>query len=670
MSNSRSTDTFPLPHPGIYYGAYPSRDVEEKRFIDATLHRIKMLFHPVDAVSDKACQRMLKQVDSISTNAVLMKEEAFDEWIIELKTKLRSEGFQDELIASVFSLVREASRRTLGMRHYHCQLTAGWLMLQQKIAEMQTGEGKTLTATLPAACAAMAGIPVHVVTVNDYLVKRDAELMTPLYERLGLSVAYVAEGMSEEERKAAYACDITYCTSKQLVFDYLRDRMILKQFNSSLDFKLESLYKDKAAATNLLLRGLNFVIVDEADSVFIDEARTPLILSYKQDSAEQEEVHREAIWLATQMQDDSYYVIDEKARSVELTNHGHEYLEELTTSMRGDWRVSRKRVALVEQALSAIHLFIKDVHYLVKEGEVKIIDENTGRVMPDRAWEAGLHQMIEEKEGCQQSGQTHTLGRISYQQFFCRYHRLSGMSGTASEERTELSTVYELPVVKVPTNKPPLRQIWPELIYVTKKDKWQAIIDSIKVEHADGRPILIGTRTLKDSEYLGELLEAEGLAHQVLNARQDLDEAEIIARAGHYGQITVATNMAGRGTDIKLDSTTRSAGGLHVISCEMNVSSRVDRQLAGRCGRQGDPGSYQAILSLEDMLLEFRLQPLVKLLSKFTLQNGLVRPMWLARLIMKLAQKLTEREYRVIRKAMTQIDKSRESMLAFSGRSE
>lgn len=670
VTGTRTHHIYPLPRPGVFYGRYPSRSDGEKGFMDSIAQRLQLLFKAANSKENKACKMMLERVAVIEESASRMNEKTFAHWVDDVKRKLHTRGLQEELVASAFSIVREAASRILGMKHYDCQLTAGWMLLHQKIVEMETGEGKTLTATLPAACAAMAGMPVHVVTVNDYLVRRDADLMTPLYTKLGLSVGCVVEGMSNEERTKAYQCDITYCTSKQLAFDYLRDRLVLKQFHSELVFKLESLYSSLPTRDELLLRGLNFVIVDEADSVFIDEARTPLILSYMRDNKEQEEVHREAVWLASQMHDSGHYMIDEKLRRVELTTHGKEFLDELSTSMRDVWQGERMRSALVEQALSALHLYIKDVHYLVKDGEVNIIDENTGRTMPDRSWEAGLHQMIEEKEGCEQSGRTETLGRTSYQQFFRRYLRLSGMTGTGSEERSELEKIYELPVKRIPTNRPAQRICRPELIYATKDAKWTAIVNSVITERAYGRPILIGTRTVKDSEYVDDLLTAAGLKHQVLNARQDEDEATIIARAGHYGQVTVATNMAGRGTDIKLDKGARAAGGLHVICCERNVSGRIDRQLAGRCGRQGDPGSYQAILSLDDMLLENMMRPLVGILKSFALDDGLVRPMWLARFITKVAQKLTEREYRAIRKTMMHVDKKREAMLAFSGTPE
>jgi preprotein translocase subunit SecA len=317
-----------------------------------------------------------------------------------------------------------------------------------------------------------------------------------------------------------------------------------------------------------------------------------------------------------------------------------------------------------------LHLYERDVHYLVKDGAINIIDENTGRTMPDRSWEAGLHQMIEEKEDCEQTGQTETLARISYQSFFKRYIRLSGMTGTAKEVSKELKKVYRLDVVTIPTNKPVQRIIRPEYIYTNSDSKWRAIISSIRLEHDKGRPVLVGTRTLKDSEHLSQLLQGAGLQHQVLNAKQDKEEADIVARAGQKGQITVATNMAGRGTDIKLDEAAVKAGGLHVISCEKNISARIDRQLAGRCGRQGDPGSYEAILSLQDAFIEKRYRKMARSMATFTDGTKRVKPQWLGRSMMGFTQMMAEYYYRQVRNAMMKVDKKREEMLAFSGMSE
>ena len=667
---STAEDSEPLPHPGVYFGAYPYRKEQEKGRVEEFLGNFASLASKPEAASKKQWQKFTRRIEVMDGLLSEMSERGLDGWILDVKNKLLRKGLTEEITARAFATIREVAGRKLGMKHFDSQLVGGWVMLQGMIAEMQTGEGKTLTATLPASCAAMAGMPVHVVTVNDYLVERDANQMKPVYERLGLTVGYVIEGMNETERKQAYNCDITYCTSKQLAFDYLRDRLVLKKFSSSLEFKLESLYSQKPAKQQLLLRGLNYAIVDEADSVFIDEARTPLILSCKTDNTQQEAVHREAIWLARQLEDGRYFSIDEKNRSIELTRFGKDYLADLASLMSGVWQGSRRRNALVEQALVALHLYERDVHYLVDDGAICIIDENTGRTMPDRTWEAGLHQMIEEKEGCEQTGKTETLARISYQTFFRRYLRLSGMTGTAQEVSKELARVYSLKVVTIPTNKPVKRIIRPESIYTHIDAKWRAIINSIQLEHEKGRPVLIGTRTLKDSEHLSEQLNKAGLQHQVLNAKQDMEEAEIVSRAGQHGQITVATNMAGRGTDIKLDQAAVNAGGLHVISCEKNNSSRIDRQLAGRCGRQGDPGSYEAILSMQDDFIEKRFGKMARGVAKFTDRSQQVKPRWLGRLMMGFTQMMTEYYFRQVRNAMMKVDRKRDAMLAFSGMPE
>lgn len=663
-------DDKPLPHPGIFYGSYPYKKEIEKGKLETLLGQVSSRISKHDSSKQKHWDKFVEQIHSFDNDLADVNDQQLDEWILATRKQLCNTGFTDENTAKAFAIIREVAGRELGMRHFDCQLIGGWVMLNGMIAEMQTGEGKTLTATLAASCAALAGVPVHVVTVNDYLVARDSDLMRPVYERLGLTVDHVAQDKSNEERQQAYQCDIVYCTSQQLTFDYLRDRLILKKFRSNLDFKLESLHNNRPAKHQLLLRGLNFAIVDEADSVFIDEARTPLILSCKTDNTQREAIHREAIWLAGQLSNNKHFVLDDTTKQVELKQLGKNYLEELASSMHGVWRGSRQRAALVEQALIALHLYKRDVHYLINDEKVCIIDENTGRVMPDRTWEAGLHQMIEEKEGCEQSGETETLARISYQRFFKRYLRLSGMTGTANEVVGELRNVYDLNVVAIPTNKPILRKVRPDYIYTNSEAKWHAVISCVQLEHDKGRPVLIGTRTVKDSETLSEMLNDANLSHQVLNAKQDSEEAKIVSRAGEKGQITVATNMAGRGTDIKLTEESLKAGGLHVVSCEKNISARIDRQLAGRCGRQGDPGSYESVLSLQDALVVERLGFVVDVLKRLSATSMRVQPVWLGRLIMRTAQVMSESYYRKIRKAMMKVDGKRESMLSFSGKAE
>jgi preprotein translocase subunit SecA len=659
-----------LPHPGIYYGGYPCRKDRDYGVIEIFFRQLSAFLRKPVQADRKKWDVLVNRVHALEKVLSEMSDATLDEWVIDIRKDLINNGLQDEITARAFATIREVASREIGMKHFDSQLIGGWVMLHGMIAEMQTGEGKTLAATLPASCAALAGMPVHIVTVNDYLVERDVGLMRPVYERLGLSVGCVLESMDTTERKQAYSYDIVYCTSKQLAFDYLRDRLILKQFSSDLEFKLGSLYQPRPPRDCLLMRGLNYAIVDEADSVLIDEACTPLILSCKTDNTQREAIHREAVWLARQLNDENYYRLDHKTKHAELTQLGEDILEEAATGLKGVWRGTRRRKTLVEQALVALHLYERDVHYLVDDGKICIIDENTGRIMPDRSWEAGLHQMIEEKEACEQTSQTETLARISYQRFFRRYIRLSGTTGTASEVKSELQSVYDLNVVAIPTNKPVQRVNRPDYIYTQSDAKWQAIVNSIMLEHDNGRPILVGTRTLRDSEHLSLLLDKAELPHQVLNAKQDKEESEIVARAGQSGQITVATNMAGRGTDIKLDEAAIKTGGLHVISCEKNVSARIDRQLAGRCGRQGDPGSYEAILSLEDAFVDKTFGRLISHINKLSNENNQVRPEWVGAVLMRISQRLTEYYYRQIRKAMMQVDDKRNEMLAFTGQSE
>ena len=663
------------PHPGIYNGQYPTKTQRSPGWLEVTVQRSKKMFADIIKPHQKEHRNMLDRVHANHTVITAMSDAQLDKWVIDIKRKLHNKGLSDELLCRAFATVKEVAKREVNMSHYDSQLLGGWIMMQGKVVEMQTGEGKTLTATLPASCAAMAGMPVHVVTVNDYLVKRDAETMLPVYTRLGLTVGCVVDGMNEQQRQQAYRCDITYCTSKQLVFDYLRDRMVLKQFNTELDFKLSSLYQSTPVKETLLLRGLCFAVVDEADSVFIDEARTTLILSCKSENNQQEEIHREAVWLAKQLDNDIYYSADTSTKQVSLTEPGEQYLQELTINMRGIWRGQRKRKALVEQALSALHCYEKDVHYIVDEGTVQIIDENTGRSMPDRSWEAGLHQMIEEKEQCEQTGQNQTIARISYQRFFSRYLKLSGMTGTAKEVAGELWNTYSLAVHQLPTHKPSRRNCEKPTIYYTQEEKWQAVVDDTLSKQALNRPVLIGTRTVKDSEHISELLGLRQCKHQVLNAKFNEQEAEIIAAAGKAGCVTVATNMAGRGTDIKLDAVAEQAGGLHVICCERNDSRRIDRQLAGRSARQGDPGSYKVICSIEDDGVIKYFSSITMMLLRYRYNHNLpvgeiVRPRSMAKALVNIPQRIMEYNHRQIRKSMMKIDEKRESMLGFTGESD
>jgi preprotein translocase subunit SecA len=515
----------------------------------------------------------------------------------------------------------------------------------------------------------MAGVPVHVITTNDYLATRDAQLMRPLYEALGLSVGVISEGMDFDARRAAYACDITYCTNKQVTFDYLRDRVERGSAAGKLQLDLARLYDDPSRCKRLMLRGLCFAIVDEADSVLIDEARTPLILSREIEGDESTQAgFTQALDLAAQLNADEDYRLLARERRVQLTERGRTRLGELAEQMGDLWAARRRREELIGQALSALHLFIRDRHYVVRDGKVQIVDANTGRVMADRSWEHGLHQMVEAKEGCELSGHKETLARISYQRFFRRYLKLSGMTGTALEVERELGEVYGLHVVRIPTHRPPRRVAWRERIYANAKDSNAAVVASAREQRAHGRAVLIGTRSVLMSEHLGQMLAAAGLDPQILNARQDEDEARIVACAGEAGRITVATNMAGRGTDIHLAAGVEDNGGLHVIVTERNEAARIDRQLIGRCARQGDAGSYQMFASLEDEIPALYYPPaLRRLLALFARGADRQLPAWLGKALLERAQRSLERRHERARRHLEREDQRLNDMLAFSG---
>jgi len=611
-------------------------------------------------------QRRLARIVAATQAAAAGLAELADAQLLErateLRARLRRAGFRDLALAGEsFALVREAASRRLGQRHFDVQLIGGWAMLNGMLAEMDTGEGKTLTATLAAATAALAGRVVHVITVNDYLAERDADAMGPVYRALGLGVGFVKQGMEPALRRAAYRCDVTYCSNKEIAFDYLRDRMVLGGKPRAIAMKMEAL-SGAGAAQRLLLNGLQFAIVDEADSVLVDEARTPLILSTEAKQGQEEALHKQALELARELGDEDYVI---RETGIEITDAGLDRLAARCESLSGVWRGPRRREQLVRQALSALHIFRRDKHYLVRDDKVVIIDENTGRLMPDRSWEQGLHQLIEIKEGCEVTGQRETLARISYQRFLRRYVHLCGMTGTASEVAPELWAVYRLRVARIPTHKPARRVRYPDQIYGRTALKWRAVVESVRRQRAAGRPVLIGTRTVAASEALARELEAAQLPFRLLNARQDREEAQIVALAGEPGCVTVATNMAGRGTDIKLAPGVAEAGGLHVITTELNDSARIDRQLFGRCGRQGDPGSCEAILAIEeDLVSTFLPLAATRLRHIDRLPRAVGQPVFSA------AQWRAERAHSRTRRDLLDLDDYLGDVLAFSGGGE
>jgi len=658
--------------PGLKFGGYPQKqesglsDLEQgfSRFFDQLKTRMSRRIYS---------QRYIVRRVNIHQQALQeCSEQDLTQIIGELSDQLHRQGLRKPLIIEAFAVIREVATRTLGKRHFDVQLFGGWLMINGMLAEMETGEGKTLTTTLPACTAALAGIPVHVITANDYLAARDAETMLPLYRRLGLSGGSVVDGMETDQRRNNYQKDIVHTTNKQITFDYLRDRIEMGDDLGELRFQYRQIQRNRQAGgiTQLLLRGLCFALVDEADSVLIDEAKTPLIITKTLPSEDNSDVYSDALYLATTLFVDKDYTVNKKTRSIELTLEGKDNLADLILNLPEQWGNKRKREMLVKQALMANLFYKKDQQYVVSEDEIQIIDESTGRIMADRSWEQGLHQMIEAKEGCLISDQREPQARISYQRFFGRYLCLAGASGTISEVSDELKRVYGLDLFKVATNQPSQRKMLGERIYRNKDLKHQALLDRVGELQRQGRPILIGTCTVEESEQVSQWLQQVEIEHRVLNAKQDQDESEIIAQAGQPQAITVATNMAGRGTDIALGDGVAELGGLHVIALSRNASGRVDRQLYGRCARQGDPGSAEAILSLQDPALEqFYSSAMLKLLTNFCPGSKPI-PNFISKLILRLPQHRNEKEQSQIRKMLMKQDRQLRRVLAFSGKFE
>jgi preprotein translocase subunit SecA len=587
-----------------------------------------------------------------------------------MRGRLRKEGFAEALVGECFALVREVASRTIGKRHYESQLIAGWALLQGKLVEMETGEGKTIAATLAASTVALAGYPVHVITVNDYLAGRDAEEMGPLYRFLGLSVGTVVQGQTRDARRQAYANSLTYCTNKELAFDYLRDRVALTNRGSRLHLSLEKLRGRSLRESELLLRGLYFGIVDEADSIFIDEARTPLILSATSGAGEAQEQCVRALEIALSLDAGRDYLTELVERKVSLTAAGREKIDDLASELTGVWTSVRAREELITQALGALILFRRDQHYVVSEGKVQIVDESTGRVMPDRSWEGGLHQMIEAKERCELTLPRETLARLTYQRLFRRYIRLAGMTGTAREVAGEIRSVYGLDVVRIPLHLPSRRAYVKPRIFRTRVEKWRAVADSVQRMVVEaGRPVLIGTRSVKASEEISAVLDECGIEHALLNAKQDQMEAQIIALAGQPSRVTVATNMAGRGTDIRLGPGVAERGGLHVILTEYHESRRIDRQFFGRCARQGDPGSCEAIVSLDDEIYTVYASGATALIARAATRPAGISAL-LHRALRRFAQYRAERRGAYARVQNLAQDRRLERVLAFSGRAE
>ncbi|AOY59193.1 MULTISPECIES: preprotein translocase subunit SecA [Desulfococcus] len=530
----------------------------------------------------KKLQPIVERINAFEPEIQALSDDALKGQTARFKERLERGEPLDDILPEAFATTREASIRTLKMRHFDVQLIGGIVLHQGKIAEMKTGEGKTLVSTLPAYLNALTGKGVHIVTVNDYLATRDAEWMGRIYEFLGLSVGTVVHGMTDKERHVAYSSDITYGTNNEFGFDYLRDNM---------KYELEALVQGE----------LHFAIVDEVDSILIDEARTPLIISGPAEKSTH--LYYQVNEIIPRFKRDTDYTIDEKARTSVLTEEGIAKAEEM---LKVDNIYDPKNIEMlhhVNQALKAHTLFKRDVDYIVKNGEVVIVDEFTGRLMPGRRYSEGLHQALEAKENVKIENENQTLATITFQNYFRMYDKLAGMTGTADTEAAEFKKIYDLDVMVIPTHMPMIRKDYPDAIYKTRREKFDAVIREIQELYKKGQPVLVGTISIDISEELSEKLKKKGVKHTVLNAKHHAKEAEIVAMAGQPGAVTISTNMAGRGTDIVLGEGVKALGGLHIIGTERHESRRIDNQLRGRSGRQGDPGSSRFYLALEDDLL-------------------------------------------------------------------
>ena len=550
----------------------------------------------------KRIQEMVALINSLEENIKPLSDEDLIGKTQEFKDRISEGETLDEILPEAFAVVREASWRTLKMRHFDSQLIGGIVLHEGKIAEMKTGEGKTLMATLPVYLNALEGKGVHVVTVNDYLATRDSEWMGTIYKYLGLSVGMIYHDIPEEERKAAYACDVLYGTNNEFGFDYLRDNM-------------------KFSKDQMVQRDLNFGIIDEVDNILIDEARTPLIISGP--AEESTEKYYKLNQMVPRLKNEEHYQIDEKARTATLTEEGVSQMEKALNIDNLYDPSNIETLHCLNQAVKAHAVFKNEVDYVVREGEVIIIDEFTGRMMTGRRYSDGLHQALEAKEGVKIENENQTLASITFQNYFRMYGKLGGMTGTADTEAEEFMSIYNLEVVVVPTNRPMIREDYADVIYRTEKEKFDAVIEEVQELNKIGRPVLVGTISIEKSELLSKKLKKCGIKHNVLNAKHHEQEAEIISQAGQPNAVTIATNMAGRGTDIVLGDGIPELGGLHILGTERHESRRIDNQLRGRSGRQGDKGSSRFYLCLEDDLLRiFGSEKISPLMEKLGMENG------------------------------------------------
>ena len=636
--------------------------------LDAVVHRAVGVYQRRGGVLTQL-QEVADAVDAQAGQWKDLGHHQLHERLIEFREHFHRGARREELpLVPALAAIREAADRQLGLRPFVVQLVGALALHRGFLAEMATGEGKTLTAGLAVVLAGWTKRPCHVITVNDYLVERDAAWMRPLYTFCGVRVGCVTAKHDPAQRLHGYAADATYVTSKELLADFLRDRLRLGALTSPPRRLIRELLLPRRApaADGLVMRGLHTAIVDEADSVLIDEAVTPLIIS----TPHKNELLRQAMTVAEQiaggLQLEADYRINARYREIELTQQGRDKITAACEQLPGLWRGAERRDELIRQSLVAREMFLRDRQYIIVNGKIVIVDEFTGRQMAQRTWRQGLHQAIEAKERLPISDPSETIARLSFQRFFRCFHQLAGMTGTAREAAGEFWQIYKLPVVTIPTNRPCIREQWSARVFLTEADKWQAIVEEIVRLQASGRPLLVGTRSVAASEKLGALLAARELDCHILNAARHEEEASIVALAGEAGRITIATNMAGRGTDIRLGKGVKNLGGLHVLATERHESGRVDRQLFGRAARQGDPGSAQAFMSAEDELTARYLpKPLCQALAR-SLHGGLPGARRLASTAFNLAQRKAQKLAFQQRQSVLRADTWLEEALSFS----
>lgn len=587
----------------------------------------------------------------------------------EVQAEFRRQGPTREAVTDeALALLVEAADRNLGMRPYPVQVMCALALDSGYLAEMGTGEGKSLTAALAGAMAAWTGRPCHILTTNDYLAGRDAWEFRAFYQYCGVKSGAVISDLEPKNRQEIYLSGVVYTTSKELLADFLRDRIRLGALHHPQRRLLRNILEPyRALEDAVVLRGIDTAIIDEADSVMVDEAVTPLIISTQNENKWLVEAARAASTLVEGFEKDVDYELDEKYRELTFRDSGYSQLERVADELPGIWRGTGRREEIIRQAIVARELYKKDQHYVIQEGKIVIVDEFTGRLMGNRSWSNGLHQAVEAKERLELTNPTETLARLSFQRFFRLFRRLSGMTGTAHEAADEFWHIYRLPVMSIPTNRPVIRDVWEPRYFVEADDKWAAIRDEVVAVHAEGRPVLVGTRSVKSSETIAKLLDQAGVKYRLLNAINHAEEAQVVREAGYEKVITIATNMAGRGTDIKLAPAVAQRGGLHVIVAERNDSGRIDRQLIGRCARQGDPGSTRMFASMNDDLLIRFGSDIVKKMAKAALAEKPEQGKKLASLSCDLAQGSAQRLASKQRKTVLRTDTWLDEALIFAG---